>query len=95
MLTESLTARDGLTTTVETLMNDNIDSESKKEILGAERRFRIATENLSKFLARVYDAGESNTIPASYNDEWCKKCDEVQEAKDALTKIVDPILGSR
>ena len=83
------------TTKGEILMNDNIDSESKKEILGAERRFRIASENLSKFLARVYDAGESNTIPASYSDEWCKKCDEVQEAKDALNKIVDSILGSR
>ena len=76
-------------------MNDNIDSESKKEILGAERRFRIASENLSKFLARVYDAGESNTIPASYSDEWCKKCDEVQEAKDAHNKIVNSIIVSR
>ncbi len=76
-------------------MNDNIDSESKKEILGAERRFRIASENLSKFLARIYDAGENNTIPASYSDEWSKKCDEVQEAKDALNKIVGSILGSR
>lgn len=76
-------------------MNDNIDSESKKEILGAERRFRIATENLSKFLARVYDVGESNTISASYNDEWCKRSEECQEALAALNKIADSILGSR
>ena len=76
-------------------MNDNIDSVSKTALRIAEKRFRNASEDLCKFLARVYDAGESNNIPASYNDEWCKKCAEVQEAQDALNKIVGSILGSR
>ena len=76
-------------------MNDNIDSEIEKALRRAERRFRIASENYVEFSARVRDAGESNTIPASYNDEWCKKCAELQEAEAALNKIVDSILGSR
>ena len=76
-------------------MNNNNDSELKKALRDAERRYQIAFENHFKFLARVRDVGESNTIPASDNDEWGETCDEVQAALAALKKIVDPILGSR
>ncbi len=76
-------------------MNDNIDSEKKKELRSAETRFRIASENYFKFMLRARDAGKDNTMPASYNDEWCKRCAELQEASAALNKIVASIVGSR
>ncbi len=76
-------------------MNDNIDSELEKALRRAERRFRIASDNYLEFSAKVRDAGESNTIPASYNHEWCKTCAEVQKAEAVLNKIVDSIVGSR
>lgn len=76
-------------------MNDNNDSAQKKALSDADARFRIASEDLSKFSARVRDVGDGNTIPASYNDEWCKRSDECQEALAALNKIVDSILESR
>ncbi len=88
-------ARDGLATTAETLMNDNNDSELKKALRDAEKRFRVVYEDYFKFMARARDASENNTIPASYIDEWCKKSDEFQEAQAAVNKIVDSILGSR
>ncbi len=75
-------------------MNNN-DNESKKALPDAERRYRTAFEKHLELLARVRDAGESNTIPASYNDEWCETCDEVQAALAALNRIVDSILGFR
>ena len=76
-------------------MNDNIDSELKKALSDADDQFRIASENLSKFSLRVRYADESMTIPASYNDEWCKRSAECQEALAALNKIVASILASR
>ncbi len=76
-------------------MNDNIDSELEKALRRAERRFRIASDDYLEFSARVRDAGESNYIPASYNDEWCKKSAELQKAEIALNEIVDSIVGSR
>ena len=76
-------------------MNDNIDSELEKALRGAERRLRFASENYHRFSARVCDVGKSNTIPASYSDEWCKRCAELQGAEAALNEIVDSIVGSR
>ena len=75
-------------------MNDNNDSELKRAHRDAEKRFRIAYEDYFKFMARARDAGENNTVPAFYNDEWCKKSAELQEAQAALNKIVGSILGS-
>lgn len=75
-------------------MNDNNDSELKKALRDAEIRFQIAYEDYFKFVARARNAGEDNTIPTSYNDEWCKKSAELQEAQAALNKIVGSILGS-
>ena len=76
-------------------MNDNNESGLKKALRDAERRYRNASENHFKFLASVYDVGDSNVIPESYNYEWCKTSDECKEALAALNKIVDSILVSR
>ena len=75
-------------------MSDNNDSGLKEALNNADARFRIASESLSKFSATVRDVGDRNTIPASYNDEWCQRSDECQEALAALNKIVDAILRS-
>lgn len=47
----------------------NIDSEQIKTLDEARERFRIAQLRYFDFSARASDAGESNTIPASNNDE--------------------------
>ena len=69
-------------------MNDDKRSEQKKALYGAIERFRIAKLRYYEFLARAGDPGESNNIPASYNDE-CRKT-EIE-----LNKIVNAILDSR
>ena len=75
-------------------MNENIDGNLKKEFLYADRRFQLASKNYLSFSTRIRDAAESNTIPASYNDEWCEVAEDLQEAEAALNKIVGSILGS-
>ncbi len=58
-------------------------------------RFRAASKAYVKFMAKVPDAGESNTVPASLNQEWGKVCAELQKAEIVLNRVVDSIVGSR
>ena len=76
-------------------MSDNNDSELKRALRDAERRYQIATEKYLGLSARMRDAGESNTIPARYNHEWSESLDELEAALAALIEIQGSILGQR
>ncbi len=58
-------------------------------------RFRAASKAYVRFMAKVPDAGENTTIPASLNQEWGKVCAELQKAEIVLNRVVDSIVGSR
>ena len=68
------------------------ESELKKAVRDAEKRVQIARENHRKFWAKIKYDDQTQTIPASDNEEWNKVSTELDEAEAALTDAQSELL---